>query len=353
MKTLYKILLSTVFLLGVFSCDEENDFDFLTPVTNFNIIAPSSNTSVVIDRTHEDNPALTVSWKDDIGTAPYTVEFDLGGAGFTTPQIASTTDLKSVTWTVLELNTFLTETLGLSFNTEQDVDLRVVSSEGNISDPIKLTITPYGLEPLPKMAVAGNHQGWNPSEAEVDFVPYIATPLPIEGDPIPSNYEGYMWLDGGFKFVEPNDAGEFAWGNTDWGDDGSFAGLMASEGEINFPDQPAGYYYITADTGTLVYNVVAVNWGIIGEATPGGWGADTDLIYNPDTKALEADMDLTPGAYKFRGNDDWGPFDLGTINEDGFLQNGGDLTFDGSAGNYHVVLDLSNPRRYTITFTQN
>lgn len=349
MNKIYKIALIVSILFGVISCDDESDFAIQEAEATFSILSPSSNTEIVLDRDTESNPGLIVAWEDMLGTAPYTVEFAVTGTEFASPQVAATSDVKSVTWTVAELNTFLTETLGLAFNEKQNVDLRILSADGNMTDAITLAITPYGLQDLPRLAVPGNHQGWQPDENEADYVPYVATTL----DEGATNYEGYMWLDGEFKLVEPNGDGQFVWGNTDWEDDGSFAGLMSTSGPGNFPGVAAGYYRIQADTGSMTYSVVPVNWGIIGGATPTGWDSDTDLVYNPTTKVLEADVDLVAGPYKFRGNDTWGEFDLGTIDADGFLQAGGDLTFEGPDGNYHIVLDLSNPRRYTVTLTAN
>ncbi len=37
---------------------------------------------------------------------------------------------------------------------------------------------------------------------------------------------------------------------------------------------------------------------------------------------------------------------MGTLDDDSFLQAGGNLTFDGPAGNYKVILDLSNQGDY-------
>ena len=90
-------------------------------------------------------------------------------------------------------------------------------------------------------------------------------------------------------------------------------------------------------------------------ATPTGWDSDTDFVYNSTTKKLEiASIALVPGNFKFRGNNAWSNgFDYGTVNTDGYLVEGGDLTFNGAAGNYKVVLDLSNPRKYTYSITAN
>ncbi len=220
-----------------------------------------------------------------------------------------------------------------------------VSGAANMySNAITITVTPYSTD-LPRIAVPGAHQGWSPEDPNI---PQLASSGFGETD-----YEGYVWLNGEYKFLAPNASGAYAWGNTDWGDDGSFSGILTADGESNC-QAPEGYYRVRANTGTLVYTADPVSWGIIGAATPLGWDADTDLTYNPDTKQLEiASIALVPGPFKFRGNNAWSNgFDLGTVNEDGFLVEGGDLTFDGPAGNYKVILDLSNPRQYTYQLIQ-
>lgn len=197
---------------------------------------------------------------------------------------------------------------------------------------------------LPRLAVPGNHQGWSPSTAPQLSASTLST----------TDYEGYVWLDGEHKFVGPDAEGIFDWSaGPDYGDDGSFTGILKEQDESNCT-ATAGYYFIQADTNALTYSETEVLWGIIGSATPGDWTTDTDLIYDPATKTLSADMDLIAGAFKFRGNNEWdNGFDLGNVDSNGYLQNGGDLTFDGVDGNYHVVLDLSNPRAYTYSITPN
>jgi hypothetical protein len=36
--------------------------------------------------------------------------------------------------------------------------------------------------------------------------------------------------------------------------------------------------------GCHTYSSVIANFGVIGDATPTGWGSDTDFVYNPSTK---------------------------------------------------------------------
>ena len=95
---------------------------------------------------------------------------------------------------------------------------------------------------LPKIAVPGNHQGWNPPTA-----PRLAASGFGETD-----YDGYVWLDGGYKFVGPDGSGNFNWGNTDWGDDGSFSGVLAETGESDC-SATVGYYRVQANTTTRTW----------------------------------------------------------------------------------------------------
>lgn len=89
------------------------------------------------------------------------------------------------------------------------------------------------------------------------------------------------------------------------------------------------------------------DWGIIGDATPTGWGSDTNLDYNLATKTYSITMDMVVGGFKFRLDNGWGT---------NYGDNGNDLSLelDGAnipvtvAGRYKVVIDF-NAKRYTIT----
>lgn len=271
----------------------------------------------------------------------YTLEIDVEGGDFSSPQsLGGTTGALQLSVSQETLNTACLS-LGATPYIAANFDVRVVSSASGFglmgSNKVTITVIPYTTE-TPKIAVPGNHQGWSPSTA----------PLLASSGFGQTDFEGYVALDGDFKFVAKNSSGNFEWGNDDWGDDGTFSGVLTLTNESNCTATP-GYYRVRANTTTLVYSAAPVSWGIIGSATPTGWDSDTDLVYNSSTKKLEiASIALVPGAFKFRGNNAWSNgFDLGTVNADGYLVDGGDLTFSGPAGNYKVILDLSNPRKYT------
>jgi len=352
MKYLYKFCLIT-FTLFFISCNNDDDILQISEGSFGNILTPEAGQSIILNPfENQTNTAITVSWEDAIYSVPteisYTVEIASSGTNFENSIVIGSTNTNALSFDIANFNGYV-EQAGLLPFVEGSLDLRVKSSIGDedvlpqYTEPVTIGVTPFTTE-LPKIAVPGNHQGWDPPTA-----PLLASSAFGE-----TGYEGYVWLDGEYKFLAPDQTGAFEWGNLDWGDDGTFTGVLIADDESNCDASVAGYYFVQADTDALAYSASSVDWGVIGAATPTGWDSDTDLVYMSDTKTLEVDIDLVPGPFKFRGNNDWNTgFDLGTLDDDGHLQPGGDLTFDGSAGNYHVVLDLSNPRAYTYTLTQN
>jgi hypothetical protein len=345
MKNKFKIVLIALLSIGFWSCEDEQELLFSTPAAEFAMITPDAGTAVVLTPELGTNPALTVTWEDaDYGTptaVTYTIEIAETGTEFENLIEAATTNGTTVTWSVLELNGAAVAA-GLTPFEEGGLDIRIranvgtTGSQPTYSDVRTVLVTTFSTD-LPKLAVPGNHQGWNPPTA-----PRIAASAFGATD-----YEGFIWLDGGHKFVGPDAAGNFNWGNTDWGWNGSVVGVLVVDGEQDL-NASAGYYRVRANTTALTYSEDLTTWGIIGAATPNGWGSSTQLTYNPTTKFWEGIVVMTAGEFKFRANNDW------AINFGGPLEA---MTYDGpnlsvdAAGTYLVKLDLSNPRKYTYMLT--
>jgi hypothetical protein len=143
-----------------------------------------------------------------------------------------------------------------------------------------------------------------------------------------------------FKFRANHD-----WG-MNYGSDNADGKLRADGG--NIPVTVEGDYAISLDLShPNAYTYVANNWGLIGDATPGGWSTDTNMTWDPVAKVLKVTLNLTAGSFKFRANDGW------SVNWGGSL---GGLTQDGSnisvatAGSYTITLD---PFNATGTMTKN
>jgi hypothetical protein len=88
------------------------------------------------------------------------------------------------------------------------------------------------------------------------------------------------------------------------------------------------------------------NWGIIGSATPTGWGSDTNLNYDLTTQKYSYVGDLAIGEIKFRLDDSW---------DSNFGDDGNNLTLDAGganipitvAGKYTIIIDFT-AKTYTI-----
>ena len=144
------------------------------------------------------------------------------------------------------------------------------------------------------------------------------------------------WSDGkgAFKFT-----GAFNnWDNGNYGtgtinDDGLSGTLINDGGSGNVLAVP-GYYRATVDLANMTYSLTPIySIGIIGPAQAGGWDIDTDLNYNPETKAWEGTVDLVAADFKFRANDNW---DINWGGKADDLRQNGDNLSIGEAGTYYI-----------------
>lgn len=344
MKKILKSLSFASLLLIAMSC-ENDDFSVATPTGGPELLTPENGNEYNLSPVDVNAEVTTFVWNHadyDIQTeVNYVIQFALAGTEFATVSEIGPSTQRFRKVTVSELNAVMLQLGAVPF-VSTNVDLRIKAYLGSnesmemFSNVISVSVTPFTLD-LPKIAVPGNHQGWNPPTA-----PLLASSGFGETD-----YEGYVWLDGGYKFVGPDDSGNFNWGNTDWGDDGSFSGVLVETGETDCT-ATAGYYRVQANTTTLLYSTTPTVWGIIGAATPGGWDNSTALTYNATSMKWEGVVTMTAGPYKFRANNAW-TINLGGSSES-LTYDGPDITLDAD-GTYFVELDLSNPREYTYTLT--
>jgi len=183
----------------------------------------------------------------------------------------------------------------------------------------------------PIIYVPGSYQGWDAANDST----VLAS---VNSD---DNYEGYLYFAEAaqFKFTEgPN------W-DVNWGDTGGDGTLDAGGGDISVAE--AGYYKINVDLTGLTYTILKTDWGLIGDATPGGWDTDTDLTFDPEEGIWSLDVQLTAASMKFRANDGW-DLNYGDTGVDGILEKDGDNIAVSTAGRYLIKLKLGVPD-YTYT----
>lgn len=130
----------------------------------------------------------------------------------------------------------------------------------------------------------------------------------------------------------------------------------------NFIAPENGYYQFTANLNTMQYTLSPTTWGIIGDATPGGWDNSTPMTYNASTGVwtVTANM-IAGGSWKFRANNSWA-LNFG-ISPDGKLTyadhpvlgsvSGLNNITVPSDGNYTITLDLHDANKYTYTAVKN
>lgn len=143
-------------------------------------------------------------------------------------------------------------------------------------------------------------------------------------------YKGFGYLSQEFKFKPNPDNWDGNWGA------GDTEGTIALGGGNIAAPATAGYYMIEVDLNEMTYKLTLITTiGIIGPAQAGGWDTDTDLTYNPETKAWEATgVVLTAGDMKFRANDAWDINWGGALHE--LVQGGDNIAVE--AGTYDVKL---------------
>lgn len=194
------------------------------------------------------------------------------------------------------------------------------------------TVTPVATEVAPFLYVPGNHQNWSPATAPTLYTSNM--------DLI---YDGFVYLDGEYKLTTAPD-----WDHTAYGDGGD-GKLSTDGGNLN---AEAGFYYLKADLNSLTYEQTKTEWGIIGDATPGGWDNSTPMTYNRENNTWTVTANLEGGkSYKFRANEGW---DINLGGAPNKLTFGGDNILLETSGNYTIVLKLSNADSgYTFTITKN
>lgn len=144
------------------------------------------------------------------------------------------------------------------------------------------------------------------------------------------------WSDGkgAFKFTGAfNSWDEGNYGTGTINDDGLSGTLIDDGGSGNVLATP-GFYKAEVNLAEMTYTLTPITGiGLIGPAQAGGWSEDTDLTYNPETRAFEGTLELAADEFKFRANDDWAINWGGTL--DNLTQDGPNLKIE-TAGKYFI-----------------
>lgn len=186
-------------------------------------------------------------------------------------------------------------------------------------------------ESNPEMFIVGGSvaAGWEPT---------LATAMSLYDEDSKTKFETFEYITvagDGFKFLPTNQGWTDAYGK------GTTEGsLMQGDEAGNLIVDQDGFYRVRMDAEGLTYELLKISMGVIGDASPGGWDMDTDMIFvgGKGTYLWKVTLNLVPGNIKFRANDDWAINFGGTA--DNITQGGADIAIS-SAGTYNLELDLT------------
>jgi len=357
-------MLSFLAIGATISCEDNDEELFINNPTSQLMFKSTAASSYILTFETKNNLAERLVWTPVTFDTPISVDYEVQAsndpANFDNAIVLTSTNDTSTDISVERLNDISAE-LGLTPFSQGTIAMRVVgrTADSNmapqISDALVLVVTPYTTE-SPKLWVPGNFSeasgygaNYAPGDANTPFLQAVEFGS--------TEFEGFVFMNvasPSFKFT-PEQSYDVAYG-------GDASTLSVSGGDLSLPGP--GYYYITVSLDPnsdgnfddAIWSASAKQYAIIGAATPNGWNdPDTNLTYNVSSKKWEKTLQMMPEKFKFRANDDWGNpknnFGVNGSNAELLDFNGSDLTFSQAAGLYKVELDLSNPRRYTYSFT--
>ncbi len=338
---LTKISLLLICVIGLGSCEkvEEQAIANTGSVSVPNLTASVS--SVILTKAAKDNEAIKFTLgKTDYGyqaAVKYTLQFDVKGSNFAKPKeisLGSNSMVKSLLG--VDLND-IALALGLKPDMVSVIQVRTKSEIGasvapSYSAALDINVTPFAL--ISFVYVPGDYQGWNPSTAD--------SLISALGD---GKYEGVINFAAKPNSLEYKITPKKEW-TVAYGDAG--AGKVSTSAGNNLKAATLYPYKITLNLNDNTISATKFSYGVIGDATPGGWDSDTDMIYNNGKREWTATIVLVGGKeLKFRLNNDWGT-NYGDKGADGTLEINGDNIKVPASGTYKIVFSLVT-NTYSLT----
>lgn len=126
----------------------------------------------------------------------------------------------------------------------------------------------------------------------------------------------------------------------DFGINGGWFGLRTTKNLVN-------QFAVDIDALNAALGIQS-DWGLVGDATPNGWGSTDDIeMYETASNEYAIYAELSSGFIKFRYNEDWGQ-NYGDYNLDGSLEAGGANIPISAPGTYYITMNL-NDFTYSVT----
>jgi len=353
MKNITKSIIA-LFAVLAFSCssDDVEDRPVITAQDAPVLTAPEGANSYVLAIENAANQVERFVWTSaNFGQSVainYEVQLDVAGNDFANARsLGSVIGANQLSVSVETLNNAATGVGALPFEQTQ-FEVRVKASVNDTFEPIysnvsTIAITPY-VAVIPKLYLVGAPQAYYGVGA---WTPENGIEMRHIGTTTTKVYEAYVKVAGGegFKFI-----GGLNWDNGNYGTiGGAQDGNLKNAGDsgdikVAETDGP-GLYYVWVDIDNLKYKAVKMNWGIIGDSTPGGWAGETAMTYDFANNKFNISTPLTAGALKFRSsntgltafpgqaNNEW-KFAVGVSNPT--------VVYDTNAGNFPITAGTFN-----------
>jgi len=340
------ILILVLGLLTFLSCKKDETKATLNANPNASVLTLAGGQAIVLLKTDSAVP-INYTWTaSNFGQTlviGYTVEMDKAGNNFKNAvPVGQVSNILQVSINTYDLNQKI---LPMEYDPKNPLpialEFRVTAIiNANItplySATVAQTITPYFVKIVyPILFVPGSYQNWNPADSTTTIASLTSN----------SMYEGYIWFgidQANFKYCQGN-----SW-STNWGDNAGNGTLQP--GGSNIVAGARGYYKLNVNLPSLTHTFLRTAWSVLGDATSGGWNTDTDMTYDTIAKSWSVTLDLTAANIKFRANHDWALNYGDDGNNIGKCALGGANIAVPAAGNYTVILNLSQPvYKYKLT----
>lgn len=332
MKKFSILLLAFVALLSFNACTQDDDIVFVAQPDPEGIqFSNSLQNTYVLPSGNPDNLAERFVWNEVDFEAPTTITYELQGSAdesFGDLMVIGTTGSNNLGVTIGQMRELAADA-GLDNDPETEAPntgtiyfkVRAFAGDGEgnaleeFSEPIAINVElpeaeEEGEAPKMELYLVGDATaaGWDPANNN--------TPLFRDGENENIYYFQGRFAGGadveGFKFLQTTE-----W-QPQWGlSNGELTNSdILGEDPNAFPVEDDAYYSLMVNVDEMTYTWEAIdessadvqtNIGIIGDSTPDGWDADTNMTqseFNPHIWYIEG-IELTDGEAKFRADDAW------------------------------------------------
>ena len=321
-------------ILMMLSCSD----DITTPVLQLQQAAKLNDISpaeITFTKDNSTDQFPEISWEKASYGRGAVVNYEVTVKNNTTNKstVIGETSENKLSFTNAEMNALLAK-IGANPGQTSDFTISLVSKAFNVytdsaQNAISFKATSYDPNTV--------NINWKYAYVAVGYPEWDYTKAYLIGDPDGDGvYQGWVQFDSATSFAIL--------------DGKDITKVLVKDKKIS--DTNKGFVEVKIDANANVTLSQPSKWGIIGDATSGGWNKDTEMEYNANTRLWTVTTVLGNKEFKFRANKDW------SINYGGNGSTGYGLKPNGSnikvqkAHAYIITLNLTNAGKYTYSMEE-